>query len=260
MVRVLSGALLAAAFFALVWFSSTLVLLSAALIVAALACQEYSRLARAIGAVVPAWPTVIATLAAVAMVPFPWVATESVLSVALIVVAVMAMASNRQGAAGLHDVAAAVLAPIYLGLPLGALVAIHSIGGRGAVLLLVFTIVASDSGQYYAGRLFGHTPLAPRISPKKTRAGAVGGFVAGPAFLAIVGPHWLPAATPISLAAIGVLLVAAGICGDLFESMLKRAAGVKDSSALIPGHGGILDRIDAQLFAAPIFYLYLISI
>lgn len=259
MVRLLSGALLAAAFFALIWFASTPVLLGAALAVGALAFQEYSRVVRAIGAIVPAWPTVIATLAAIAMVPFPWVAVESVLGVALIVAAVGVMTSNRQGATGLQDVSAAVLAPVYLGLPLGSLVAIHAVGGREAVLLLVFTIVASDSGQYYAGRLFGRRPLAPRISPKKTREGALGGFVVGPAFLVLVGRYWLPGVSPLSLAGIGVLLVAAGIFGDLFESMLKRSAGVKDSSALIPGHGGILDRIDALLFATPIFYFYLRS-
>jgi phosphatidate cytidylyltransferase len=260
LVRLLSGALLAAAFFALIWFASTLVLLSTALVVAGLAFQEYSRLARAIGAVVPAWPTILATLAATAMIPFPWVAIETILGAALIVTAVAVMTSNRQSAAGLHDVSAAVLAPIYIGLPLGSLVATHAVGGREAVLLLVFTIVVSDSGQYYAGRLFGRRPLAPRISPKKTREGALGGFVAGPAFLVAAGHYWLPAAAPLSLLGVGVLLVAAGIFGDLFESMLKRAAGVKDSSALIPGHGGILDRIDALLFATPIFSFYVSSL
>jgi phosphatidate cytidylyltransferase len=257
MVRLLSGSLLAAAFFALIWFAPTPVLLSAALIVAALAFQEYSRLARAIGSIVPRWPTVVATLAAVALVPFPWIAIESLLGAALIAVAVAVMSSNRHGEAGLHDVAAAVLAPVYLGLPLGSLVAVHATGGREAVLLLVFAIVASDSGQYYAGRLFGRRPLAPRISPKKTREGALGGFIVGPAFLVIAGHYWLPGAAPVSLAGVGVLLVAAGIFGDLFESMLKRAAGMKDSSTLIPGHGGVLDRIDALLFATPIFYFYL---
>jgi phosphatidate cytidylyltransferase len=257
MVRLLSGTLLAAGFFALIWYASTQVLLAAALGVTVLAFQEYARLVRAIGAVVPRWPTLVATLAAAAMVPFPWITTESVLGVALVVVAVGAMTSNRQGAAGLHDVAAAVLAPVYLGLPLGSLVAIHAAGGREAVLLLVFTVIVSDSGQYYAGRLFGRRPLAPRISPKKTREGAVGGFIAGPAFLVAAGGWWLPQAAPASLAGVGVLIVACGIFGDLFESMLKRAAGVKDSSALIPGHGGILDRIDALLFATPVFYFYL---
>jgi phosphatidate cytidylyltransferase len=257
MVRLLSGALLAATFFALIWFASTPVLLSAALAVAALAFQEYARVVRAIGAIVPPWPTVVATLAAVAMVPFPWVAIESVLGAALIVAAVGVLTSNRQGAHGLHDVSAAVLAPVYLGLPLGSLVAVHAIGGREAVLLLVFTIVVSDSAQYYVGRLFGRRALAPRISPKKTREGALGGFIVGPAFLVLAGHYWLPAAAPLSLAGVGVLLVAAGIFGDLFESMLKRSAGVKDSSTLIPGHGGILDRIDALLFAMPVFYFYL---
>ncbi len=257
MVRLLSGALLAAAFVALIWFASTPVLLSVALVVAALAFQEYARVVRAIGAIVRPWPTIVPTLAAVAMVPFPWIAIESVLGAALIIAAVSVLTSNRQGASGFHDVSAAVLAPVYLGLPLGSLVAIHAMGGRHAVLLLVFTIVVSDSAQYYTGRLFGRRLLAPRISPKKTREGALGGFVIGPAFLVLAGHYWLPGAAPLSLAGMGVLLVAAGIFGDLFESLLKRSAGVKDSSTLIPGHGGILDRIDALLFATPIFYFYL---
>ncbi len=94
----------------------------------------------------------------------------------------------------------------------------------------------------------------PAISPKKTIEGAVGGFVFGGVFLALAGRWWLPDAPMLLRAALGVAVVAAGIVGDLFESMLKRSAGVKDSSTLIPGHGGILDRIDALLFAAPIYY------
>jgi phosphatidate cytidylyltransferase len=120
------------------------------------------------------------------------------------------------------------------------------------------TIVVSDTAQYYAGRTFGRRPLAPKLSPKKTIEGAIGGFVIAPAFLVLSAYYFVPAATnQLSLAVLALLLVVAGIAGDLFESTLKRAAGLKDSSALIPGHGGVLDRIDAMLFAAPIFYLYL---
>lgn len=148
------------------------------------------------------------------------------------------------------------LAPWYLGMPLGLLVGIQAIGGRAATLLLLSTIVVSDTAQYYSGRLFGRHPLAPAISPNKTIEGAVGGLVFGTLFIALAGPRAMPVARPASLALLGVALVTAGILGDLFESRLKRAAAIKDSSALIPGHGGILDRIDALLFATPAFYFY----
>ena len=115
----------------------------------------------------------------------------------------------------------------------------------------------SDTAQYYAGRAFGRTLLAPAISPKKTVAGAVGGFVCGAALLTVAGAWWLSAVPALLRAMLGAAIVLLGIAGDLFESMLKRSAGVKDSSTLIPGHGGILDRIDALLFAAPIYYVVL---
>jgi len=165
--------------------------------------------------------------------------------------------SDRVGAATLLDTAAAMLAPIYIGLPLGALVAIAAVSGREAVLVLMGTVAVSDTAQYYAGRTFGRRPLAPLRSPKKTIEGAVGGFVVAPAVLVAAGSAWLPGQDPARLAVLGVLLVVAGIIGDLFESMLKRAADLKDSSHLIPGHGGVLDRIDALLFAAPVFYVFL---
>jgi phosphatidate cytidylyltransferase len=76
-------------------------------------------------------------------------------------------------------------------------------------------------------------------------------------FLYFAGPYLVPVGTPPMLALLGLPMAVAGIAGDLFESMIKRSAGMKDSSALIPGHGGILDRIDAMLFATPVFYMYL---
>jgi phosphatidate cytidylyltransferase len=121
----------------------------------------------------------------------------------------------------------------------------------------MLTVIASDTGQYYTGRLFGRRPLAPAVSPKKTIEGAVGGFVFGTLVMAVLGGWWLPVAPLPVRAALGAAVVALGIAGDLFESMLKRSAGVKDSSSLIPGHGGVLDRIDALLFAAPVYYIVL---
>jgi phosphatidate cytidylyltransferase len=137
------------------------------------------------------------------------------------------------------------------------MVVIRALHGREALFLLMLTVMVSDTAQYYSGRAFGTRPLAPAISPKKTIEGAIGGFVIGTAFFVAVGSWWL-AAVPLPLRiALGLMLVALGIAGDLFESMLKRSAGVKDSSALIPGHGGVLDRIDALLFAAPVYYIVL---
>jgi phosphatidate cytidylyltransferase len=257
MVRLLSGLALAVVVVALIWLLPPVQLLVVALVVAGLAFVEYARIVAQIGARVPWWSTLAATLAACAMVPFPWVAVESVLAVALVAVAVIVMTSDRSGPEVLHDTAAAVLAPVYIGLPMGALVAVLAIAGREVVLLLLATVIVSDSAQFYAGRTFGRRPLAPRLSPKKTVEGALGGLLVAPVVLAAAGSVVLPAHSPLLLAALGVVLVGAGICGDLFESMLKRAAGVKDSSALIPGHGGVLDRIDALLFVAPLFYFFL---
>ena len=123
------------------------------------------------------------------------------------------------------------------------------------MLLLIATVAVSDTAQYYTGRTFGRTPLAPLRSPKKTREGAIGGFVIAPIFLAVAGAVLAAGAIRWCWhASLGLGIVVAGIIGDLFESMLKRAADMKDSGTLIPGHGGVLDRIDALLFAAPVFY------
>jgi phosphatidate cytidylyltransferase len=160
---------------------------------------------------------------------------------------------------GVQQVSAGLFASVYIGMPLGMLAAVHARLGWRATLLLVGTVVVSDSAQYYSGRLLGRTLLAPAISPKKTIEGAIAGLIFGTAFMTLVGGRILP--SPMgALLGLGVFVVVVGICGDLFESRLKRRAGIKDSSSLIPGHGGVLDRIDALLFAAVPFYLFVRSI
>jgi len=257
MTRVLSGVVLGAVALALIWFLDSTALLGVALVVCALAFHEYERIVEKIGAKLPYWTTLLATLTTCAMVPFQWVDIASVLAISLLLVALSVLASTRTGAPLLADTAAAMLAPVYIGLPLGSLVGVHAMAGKEAVLLLIATVAVSDTAQYYAGRTFGRTPLAPARSPKKTREGAVGGFVIAPAFLAVAGSYWLPLYPWWWHASLGLGIVVAGIIGDLFESMLKRAAEMKDSGTLIPGHGGVLDRIDALLFAAPVFYFFL---
>jgi phosphatidate cytidylyltransferase len=176
---------------------------------------------------------------------------------ATIVMAALAVGAVARESDALRDVTAALFAPVYLGFPLGALVAIRQSHGPQALLLLLATVMASDTAQFYGGRAFGRHLLAPSISPKKTIEGAALGFLAGLGVMTLGGRWCLPDTHPIVLALIGATIVALGITGDLFESLLKRGAGVKDASAVIPGHGGMLDRIDSLLLATPVFYAYL---
>ena len=137
-----------------------------------------------------------------------------------------------------------------------ALVHLHDDANSGPAwaLLAVLLVWAADIGAYFAGKRFGTTRLAPRISPNKTTAGAWGALcVAG--LVALVGA-WLLGLRGSALAAmyaLALLSVLASILGDLVESLLKRQANVKDSGALFPGHGGLLDRLDSVLAAMPVF-------
>jgi phosphatidate cytidylyltransferase len=139
-----------------------------------------------------------------------------------------------------------------------ALALIHGTEPNGHRWLLValVTIWAADTGAYFAGRKFGKHKLSPRISPNKTIEGLVGGMLAS-LVVAVVG-GLLAGATPAQLplvALVVVVTVGFSVVGDLFESLLKRHVGAKDSGDLIPGHGGILDRIDGVVAALPVFAL-----
>lgn len=149
---------------------------------------------------------------------------------------------------------AVVLASGLVVLPttFGALLAVHAAGGPWLLLLLFLVVWSADIGAYFAGRALGRRKLAPKVSPGKSWEGAVGGFVAA---LAIgYGTIHLLAlerfAEPVRALAVLALIVVVSIFGDLVESMLKRACGVKDSGGLLPGHGGVLDRIDSLLSTA----------
>jgi phosphatidate cytidylyltransferase len=256
MSRVLSALVLVPVVVGTVWFLPPVWTAILAAVAGALALVEYAAIARALGAQVPRAVAGIAVVAACASVALGALPLDLVLLTALVVIGSMAVASGQPGPAILRDVAASLFPVVYIGLPLGAIAAVRTIGGREAVLLLMLTIVVSDSAQYYTGRAFGRRPLAPSISPKKTREGAVGGLIFGTAAMVLGGLRVFPAAPLAILVLSAATVVVLGIVGDLFESLLKRSAGVKDSSALIPGHGGVLDRIDSWLFAGPVYYVF----
>lgn len=163
--------------------------------------------------------------------------------------AVLAVAVGRR-----HWLAA--LAVPYSVAGLGAMVILRLPefgGGLDLFLYLLLAVWACDIGAYAAGRAIGGPKLAPRISPSKTWAGLAGGAVSS----ALVGAgFWLAGANGPAAAAIGVLLALSAQAGDLLESALKRQCRVKDSGHLIPGHGGVLDRIDGLMVAAPVLALF----
>ncbi len=146
--------------------------------------------------------------------------------------------------------------PVYVGGCMASLALVRDFNPTGAWVLLTMVLAwGSDTSAYFVGRKFGKTKLAPRISPKKTLEGSAGGLAAS-VLGALIMSFFLPGLDPIDAIALGILAGAAGQAGDLLVSVLKRSSGVKDSGGILPGHGGILDRVDALAFTAPATWAY----
>jgi phosphatidate cytidylyltransferase len=139
------------------------------------------------------------------------------------------------------------------GAPLGALGA-----ERGWILLLILAVWAYDTGAFLVGKNLGRRKFLTHISPSKTIEGLIGGVIASTLVVAVL--LWALGQDPRHALVLGPLTALAAQAGDLAESVIKRAAGAKDSGALIPGHGGMLDRVDSFLFAAPVMTLYVIAL
>lgn len=127
------------------------------------------------------------------------------------------------------------------------------------VLFTLALVWAADTGAFFSGRWLGRVPLAPRVSPKKTWEGVIGGVILS-GLVAWFASHWLPVKDAWPFVMTCVAVAALSIVGDLTESMLKRAAGLKDSGTLFPGHGGMLDRIDSVTAAAPALVFALLGL
>jgi len=190
-----------------------------------------------------------------AWLPDPMVVVVAMVELSL--AALVVRASERE----LIDWALSLGLALYLGglmlfyLPLRAFPT--SVPGLWVIALLVLSWVC-DSCAFFVGRAIGRTPLAPRVSPKKSVEGAIAGLVG----VAIAGPllGLVFGEPPLLMAGYGLTIGVATIVGDLIESLLKRQTGVKDSGILIPGHGGLLDRMDSLLLCAPMAVLYLHSV
>ena len=150
-----------------------------------------------------------------------------------------------------------VLGFLYVSLMLAHLPLLHRLPeGRDWVFLVLLVVMAGDTCAYFCGINFGRHPLYPAISPKKSIEGAVGGLLGSLAGAFLARAWFLEIMTAGDAVLLGIGLGAVGQLGDLFESMLKRSFGVKDSGTIVPGHGGILDRLDSLLFVFPLAYYY----
>jgi phosphatidate cytidylyltransferase len=259
MARLISGAVLIAGVVAALWFLHPIVLLGIAVFVAMLAFREYGDIASRAGVHVSRPAGAIAVALVCVAVGIPGIPVEVALAGATLGLCALALSDAMTAApvaGALQSAAIGAFAPLYIGLPLGLLAATRWSLGREAALLLILTVAISDTCQYYSGRTFGRHLLAPLVSPKKTIEGAIGGFVGAALSLAVIGYWWLPHMALPARIALGLAVAAVGIVGDLFESLLKRSVNMKDASSVIPGHGGVLDRIDALLFAAPVYYVF----
>lgn len=228
--------------------------------------DEFFRMARARG-VEP-----LTRLGAVLSALLPWLflavlrepgflgGTSSILALLLMIVSVFALAGPVEGA--LVRISVTVFGVFYVGglfslqLPLR-----HDPGFTAAAgfswLFLAYVLTWSvDVGGYLAGRAFGRRRLAPRLSPKKTIEGALGGALLSVAAAILAGTVWMGLFGAAHAVVLGLLFAVVAPLGDLVESVFKRDSGIKDSSGLIPGHGGVLDRFDSLLFTVPLALIY----
>jgi phosphatidate cytidylyltransferase len=218
--------------------------------------------------------------------PAPTLSQSLLIVLFLFIPAILLVELFRGRPNALANAAVTVLGPLYVSLFFGSLLGIRELfgvdhfpifrvfgassasppaevlktldhWGAATVIAILASIWACDSAAYFAGRSFGKHKLFERVSPNKTVEGAVAGFAGAVAAFLVARAFFLPYLAPGEAAACGAIVGIFGQAGDLVESLFKRDAGVKDSSHLIPGHGGILDRFDSLIFVSPILYLYL---
>jgi phosphatidate cytidylyltransferase len=270
MKRIVTGLLLAILVTCLVLFGPWYVLVAAQVLFAMAALWEFHRLAEAAGTAVLRLPSYAFALALSAApvratmgyteLPIPgyviaaWMFALSGLFLGVMMAAGM-LRSRLLGYVG--AVTASFFGPIYVAVPLALLVSVWlSFDGVYRVLFALIVIWVGDTAAYFVGKNFGRRKLAPRISPNKTWEGTIASFVAALLAATVAGIWFSEGDSWWEAVPLAAMLNVAAQLGDLAESALKRSAGVKDSSGLIPGHGGVLDRIDALLFAAPVLWYY----
>ncbi len=259
--RVLSGLLFLPIFYLVAWKLHPvyfLVLLSAAV---AVGQYEFYRMVKARGyrpLVVPGIVLGVALVLDCYSPLAPDLGFFFPITLCLIAIMVMRLFSSRPVNGAIEDVASTVLGIFYVAMLFSFQVVIHGgEDGRQWLVFLYFIIWASDIGAYAVGIPFGKHRLYEKVSPKKSIEGLIGALAASAGMALLCRVWFMPPVGPYEAIGIALLLAVVGTIGDLTESLFKRSAGTKDSGGIIPGHGGILDRMDSMLFAAPVLYYYL---
>jgi phosphatidate cytidylyltransferase len=280
--RIATAAILIPVVVALVLFTPTSVVAVATAIVTILALREYFALGDAIGhRAYRLWTCFCALALVMSQWAFAvsfhysgpitnWISfifwtrsylgTAEVFFVFVLGLAVLTLATKRPLVEALPAAGISSSALLLVAFPLSYAVILHGVFKQGPrFLLFALTLTwAADTFAYFAGRAFGKHPLAPHISPKKTWEGSVASMI-GSLLVAYAFSFFLKIPLP-HLFAMAVLGNVAGQMGDLLESAYKRSAGVKDSGGLLPGHGGVLDRIDALILCIPVIWFYLLQL
>ncbi|MFQ5816783.1 MAG: phosphatidate cytidylyltransferase [Terriglobia bacterium] len=259
MKRVLTAVVLIPIVVVLVWWGPGWLLFLAVLPVMGSSLWEYFELAGRMGQVSPRG---VSYLGGLGLCLLGW-RSPAYLLMALVAAGLLLLVSEfflrKNHSEILPGAATGMLGLLYVALPFGFLLDLHARpSGPKLVLLLLVLIWVGDTAAYYGGRVLGRHKLAPRVSPGKTMEGSLASLVATLAvgFWLVRRMGWFPDSSLIHALALPLALNLAAQMGDLVESALKRGAGVKDSSQLLPGHGGMLDRIDSLLLAVPTLWYY----
>lgn len=263
MARVLSAIVFLPVLLLIIWRGAPAYFSALIAIVAVLGLLEYKNIAAQVGMKVGASQSIIAALGV--LIGFYWQQPEIiVVSLALLVIVELSrqLFTTKDLTKALPNAAGTIFGVFYIAVLGGYLIALRLVPEQtnylpAKLISLFFLIVfAGDTGAYYTGRTLGKHKLAPSISPGKTIEGVIGGLVANALAVVIAHFTFFPELNLLTALPLALLMGGLGVIGDLCESMLKRGSHVKDAAHLIPGHGGVLDRLDSILFNAPVLYYY----
>ena len=240
-------------------YSGTYGAYALAILLGGLALWEFRGLSDGMGSRAPSWLLFpLGAFFAFSGTVLKGIDVNLVLALALVggLAAFLFVPGRRQG---LGRWAMGVAGALYIGMPLNYYLLLYTSQPHGLVwaLFIIFAIVANDALALLVGSRIGRRPFFPAISPHKTLEGAIAGVV-GSVIVMLVGVSAIIGLAPVHALAIGILVGVSAQAGDLVESQMKRIAEVKDSSNLIPGHGGVLDRLDSILFPPILVYFYLL--